>query len=106
MKHKKGFITFFLRGHNSHRKRKNTMVSLIYDDPEEKDSLMKIGRCSCASAFELISQTIMGDSYNLVEKIDAEMKTFPWNYPDQYVLSEFIPSPCNFTGYVQFPNLH
>lgn len=45
----------------------------------------------------------MGDSYNLVEKIDAEMKTFPWNYPDQYVLSEFIPSPCNFTGEFEGP---
>ncbi|KAL9971113.1 hypothetical protein ACROYT_G023600 [Oculina patagonica] len=37
----------------------------------------------------------MGDTY-FAEKIDAEMKTFPWNYPEQYILSDFIPSPCNF----------
>lgn len=63
---------------------------------------MKIGRCNSASAFELDIQTNMGDTYNFAEKIDAEMKTFPWNYPDQYILSEFIPSPCNFSAYVWF----
>ena len=41
----------------------------------------------------------MGDTY-LYEKIDAEMKTFPWNFPEKYILSEFLPSPATFTGYV------
>ena len=41
------------------------------------------------------SSTNMGEAY-FAEKIDAEMKTFPWHYPEQYILSDFIPSPCNF----------
>lgn len=76
------------------------MVLLIYDDLEEKNSLMKIGCCSCVLVFEFIFQIIMGDLYNLVEKIDVEMKIFFWNYLDQYVLLEFILSLCNFMGYV------
>ncbi|CAH3038712.1 unnamed protein product [Porites lobata] len=43
----------------------------------------------------------MGDTH-FYEKIDAEMKTFPWNYPEQYMISEFLPSPgagpTSFTG--------
>ncbi|KAJ7393325.1 hypothetical protein OS493_006295 [Desmophyllum pertusum] len=38
----------------------------------------------------------MGDTYFTEEKIDAEMKSFPWNYPEEYILSDFVPSPCNF----------
>lgn len=43
----------------------------------------------------------MSDTH-FYEKIDAEMKTFPWNYPEQYMISEFLPSPgagpTSFTG--------
>lgn len=44
---------------------------------------------------EQFASANMGDTY-FAEKIDAEMKTFPWHYPEQYILSDFIPSPCNF----------
>lgn len=44
----------------------------------------------------------MGETY-IYEKIDAEMKTFPWNFPEKYSLPEFLPSPATFTdGYVPF----
>jgi len=46
----------------------------------------------------------MGDAY-FAEKIDAEMKTFPWSYPEQYILSDFIPSPCNFPVEFDGPSL-
>ena len=37
---------------------------------------------------------------DFLETLDAEMKSFPWNFTEKYLLPDFLPSPGNIIGLV------
>jgi len=71
------------------------MATLQMQLPGRAGSDMNWDSCKTdAKVFGL--QANMGETYDLYQKIDAEMKTFPWNFPEKYSLPEFLPSPAIF----------
>lgn len=95
-------LKFFLADISATGNCNNTKVSLVNMDPEVFGAQSNENWDTAeldAKAFKLAGVN-MGDTYFTEEKIDAEMKSFPWNYPEEYILSDFVPSPCNFPLYV------